>query len=117
MDHQRTGRHSAFLRPARRQGSGHETAGTRQPDFVVRSPVCRQDDAGGRRSVLGRLTATKRASGQAISYRIAHFIQFRDEKVVDYVSIIDSFDAVEQLLRYSLDAYDGYRVEGDIVTV
>jgi hypothetical protein len=33
------------------------------------------------------------------------------------VSIIDSFDAVEQLLRYSLDAYDGYRVEGDIVTV
>ncbi|MGB8110843.1 MAG: nuclear transport factor 2 family protein [Pseudolabrys sp.] len=72
---------------------------------------------GDRAAVLGRLTATKRASGQAISYRIAHFIQFRDEKVVDYVSIIDSFDAVEQLLRYSLDAYDGYRVEGDIVTV
>ena len=65
-------------------------------------------------AVLGRLTATKRTSGQAISYRIAHFIQFRDEKVVDYVS---SFDAVEQLLGYSLDAYDGYRVEGDIVTV
>ncbi|MGC1848332.1 MAG: nuclear transport factor 2 family protein [Pseudolabrys sp.] len=72
---------------------------------------------GDRAAVLGRLTATKRASGQAISYRIAHFIQFRDEKVVDYVSIIDGFDAVEQLLRYSLDAYDGYRVEGDIVTV
>jgi ketosteroid isomerase-like protein len=72
---------------------------------------------GDRAAVLGRLTATKRASGQAISYRIAHFIQFRDEKVVDYVSIIDSFDAVGQLLRYSLDAYDGYRVEGDIVTV
>lgn len=72
---------------------------------------------GDRAAVLGRLTATKRASGQAISYRTAHFIQFRDEKVVDYVSIIDSFDAVEQLLGYSLDAYDGYRVEGDIVTV
>jgi hypothetical protein len=26
-------------------------------------------------------------------------------KVVDYVSIIDSFDAVEQLLGYNLDAY------------
>jgi ketosteroid isomerase-like protein len=51
---------------------------------------------GDRAAVLGRLTATKRSSGQAISYRIAHFIQFRDEKVVDYVSIIDSFDAVEQ---------------------
>jgi ketosteroid isomerase-like protein len=60
---------------------------------------------GDRAAVLGRLTATKRASGQAISYRIAHFIQFRDEKVVDYVSIIDSFDAVEQLLGYNLDAY------------
>ena len=72
---------------------------------------------GDRAPVLGRLTGTKRASGQAISYRIAHFIQFRDEKVVDYVSIIDSFDAVEQLLGYNLAAYDGYRVEGNVVTV
>ena len=30
--------------------SGHEIAGTRQPDFVVRPPVRRKDDAGGRRS-------------------------------------------------------------------
>ena len=59
---------------------------------------------GDRAAVLSRLTATKRASGQAISYRIAHFIQFRDEKVVDYVSIIDRFDADEQLLGYNLDA-------------
>ncbi|MFZ0669201.1 MAG: nuclear transport factor 2 family protein, partial [Pseudolabrys sp.] len=78
--------------------------------FVAKTMVVDGDRA----AVLGRLTATKRASGQAISYRIAHFIQFRDEKVVGYVS---SFDAVEQLLGYSLDAYDGYRVEGDIVTV
>jgi hypothetical protein len=67
--------------------------------------------------VLGRLVGTKRDGGHAISYRIAQFIQFRDEKVIDYVSIIDSFDAVEQMLGYSLDAYDGYRVEGNIVTV
>jgi len=33
------------------------------------------------------------------------------------VSIIDSFDAVEQLLGYNLDAYDGYRVEGNVVTL
>jgi ketosteroid isomerase-like protein len=72
---------------------------------------------GDRAAVLGRLTATKREGGRAISYRIAHFIQFRDEKVIDYVSIIDSFDAVEQMLGHSLDAYDGYRVEGNIVTV
>jgi hypothetical protein len=72
---------------------------------------------GDRAAVLGQLTATKRASGQAISYRIAQFIQFRDEKVVDFVSIIDSFDAVQQLLDYNLDADDGYRVEGNVVTV
>jgi ketosteroid isomerase-like protein len=51
---------------------------------------------GDRASVLGRLTATERASGQAISYRVAQFIQFRDKKVVDFVSIIDCFDAVGQ---------------------
>lgn len=72
---------------------------------------------GDRAAILGKLTATKRAGGRAISYRIAHFIQFRNEKVVDYISIIDSFDAVEQMLGYSLDAYDGYRVNGDVVTV
>ena len=72
---------------------------------------------GDRAAVLGRLTASKRDDGHAISYRIAHFIKFRDEKVVEYVSIIDSFDAVEQMLGYNLEAYDGYRVEGEIVTV
>jgi ketosteroid isomerase-like protein len=72
---------------------------------------------GDRAAVLGRLNAIKRNGGRAISYRIAHFIQFRDEKVIDYVSIIDSFDAAEQILGYSLDAYDGYKVEGNIVTV
>jgi ketosteroid isomerase-like protein len=72
---------------------------------------------GDRAAVLGKLAATKRDGGRAISYRIAHFIQFRDEKVIDYVSIIDRFDAVEQMLGYSLDAYDGYRVDGNIVTV
>ena len=75
--------------------------------------VCSSDRA----AVLGKLAATKRDGGRAISYRIAHFIQFRDEKVIDYVSIIDSFDAVEQMLGYSLDAYDGYRVDGNIVTI
>jgi len=72
---------------------------------------------GDRAAVLGRLTATKRASGEAISYRIAQFIQFRDEKVVDFVSIIDSFHAVQQLLGYNLDADDGYWVEGNVVMV
>lgn len=106
MDHQRTGRHSAFLKLP-----GRDSPTLLSDRRVVAKTMLVDGDSA---AVLGRLTATKRTSGQAISYRIAHFIQFRDEKVVDYVS---SFDAVEQLLGYSLDAYDGYRVEGDIVTV
>ena len=38
--------------------------------FVAKTMLVDGDSA----AVLGRLTATKRASGQAISYRIAHFI-------------------------------------------
>ena len=72
---------------------------------------------GNNAAVLARLTATKRDDGHAISYRIAHFIKFQEEKVVEYVSIIDSFDAVEQMLGYNLDAHDGHRIEGDIVAV
>jgi ketosteroid isomerase-like protein len=72
---------------------------------------------GDRAAVLARLTATKRDDGHAISYRIAHFIRFRDKRVVEYVSIIDSFDAVEQMLGYNIETSDGSRVQGDLVTV
>ncbi|HZP71001.1 MAG TPA: nuclear transport factor 2 family protein [Pseudolabrys sp.] len=72
---------------------------------------------GNHAAVLGRLTATKRGDGHAISYRIAHFIKFNDRKVIEYVSIIDSFDAVEQMLGHNIEAHDGYRVEGGVVAV
>ena len=72
---------------------------------------------GNQAAVLARLTGTKREDGHAISYRIAHFVKFRDEKVIEYVSIIDSFDAVEQMLGYNLDAHDGYRFDGKVVAV
>ena len=72
---------------------------------------------GDRAAILGKLNATTSNGGRAISYRIAHFIQFRDEKVINYVPIIDSFDAAEQMLGYSLNAHDGCHVEGNIVTV
>ena len=72
---------------------------------------------GNQAAVLARLTGTKCEDGHAISYRIAHFVKFRDEKVIEYVSIIDSFDAVEQMLGYNLDAHDGYRFEGKVVAV
>jgi ketosteroid isomerase-like protein len=68
---------------------------------------------GDRASVLGKLTATKREGGHAISYRTAHFMQFRDNKLVEYISIIDSFDAVEQVLGRALDVHDGRAAAGE----
>ena len=73
---------------------------------------------GDRAAVYGKLTAVLRDGGRSISYRIAQFIQFRDEKVVEYSSIIDSFDAVEQVLGHPLDVREGQSANGgDLVAV
>ena len=61
---------------------------------------------GDRAAVLAQFVGTKRLGGRAISYRTTHFIRFRDEKVIEYLSIIDSFDAVEQMLGHSLALQD-----------
>jgi len=57
---------------------------------------------GDRAAVFGKLTASRGDIGRKISYRIAQFVRFENEKVVDYISIIDSFDAVEQVLGQQL---------------
>jgi ketosteroid isomerase-like protein len=45
--------------------------------------------------VFGKLMASLGDIGRKISHRIAQFVRFENGKVVEYVSIIDSFDAVE----------------------
>jgi len=63
---------------------------------------------GERVASLFRLTARRRADGRVISYRLAHFLHFRDGKIIENVSIIDSFDAVEQVIGHSLDVHEGH---------
>jgi ketosteroid isomerase-like protein len=58
---------------------------------------------GDRAATLNRITAVQRATGRTISYRSAQFIRFRDGQVVEYRSIIDSFDAAEQVLGHPID--------------
>jgi ketosteroid isomerase-like protein len=73
---------------------------------------------GDRAAVLGKLTAKRRDVGHVISYRIAQFLCFRDEKLVDYVSIIDSFDAVEQVLGRPLVRHENRLPEnGNVVSL
>jgi ketosteroid isomerase-like protein len=73
---------------------------------------------GDRAAVFGKLTASRRDAGHAISYRIAQFVRFQGEKVIEYMSIIDSFDAVEQVLGHALDVREGQSLNGsDLVAV
>ncbi len=61
---------------------------------------------GNRVATLNRLSARRAEDGRVISYRLAHFLHFRDGKVVENVSLIDSYDAVEQVLGHPLAARD-----------
>ncbi|MGH6664240.1 MAG: nuclear transport factor 2 family protein [Pseudolabrys sp.] len=53
-------------------------------------------------ATLNRLWANRTVDGRVISYRLAHFLRFRGGKVVKNLSLIDSFDAVEQVLGHPL---------------
>jgi ketosteroid isomerase-like protein len=72
---------------------------------------------GDRAATLSRLSG-RRNDGRAISYRIAQFIRFCDGKVTDYCSVIDSFDAAEQVLGHRIEL-DGIARPGvgDMVAV
>jgi len=61
---------------------------------------------GDRAALLNRLTARRRADGRSIGYRFAHFLRFKEGKVIETLSIIDTFDAAEQMLGHALAPHD-----------
>jgi len=74
--------------------------------FRVRSFVRDQTLIDGERvATLNRLTAQSR-DGRVISYRLAHFLRFQDGRIAELLSLIDSFDAVQQVLGHPLAAHD-----------
>jgi ketosteroid isomerase-like protein len=54
-------------------------------------------------ATLSRFHATHAQTGRQISYRCAHFMRFRNDKLVWYRGLIDSFDATEQMMGHELD--------------
>ncbi|HEX3858832.1 MAG TPA: nuclear transport factor 2 family protein [Pseudolabrys sp.] len=67
---------------------------------------------------LSRLSAVSQKDGRAISYRVAQFIRFANEKVVEFMSVIDSFNAVEQVLGHSIDLAESQpEDEGNLIAV
>jgi ketosteroid isomerase-like protein len=72
---------------------------------------------GDRAAMLSRQSSRRAVDGRTVSFRVANFMRFRDGKLVDNLSLIDSFDAVEQVLGHPLALPDGARGDGDVVAV
>jgi ketosteroid isomerase-like protein len=53
-------------------------------------------------AVLARLPGMKH-DGRAICFRLSHFVEFLDGRIVTLMSIIDSFNAVEQITGHAID--------------
>lgn len=57
---------------------------------------------GDRAAALNFQTSRRRADGRVVTYRFAHFFRFKDGKVIETTTIIDSFNAAEQVLGHAL---------------
>ena len=77
------------------------------PDFMLVD--------GDRASVLARVSAVRRSDNRNISYRTAQFLRFVDEKLVEFFAVIDSFNAVEQVLGHAIDVQNGNTIVADNV--
>ncbi len=58
---------------------------------------------GDRAATYLKLTGYLQATGRVISYHCGQFVRFQDDQVICFRSIIDSFDAAEQVLGHHID--------------
>ena len=57
-------------------------------------------------AMLHRQSSRRTEDGRVINYRVANFIRFQDGKIIQNLSLLDTFDAVEQVL--------GQRIQFDL---
>jgi ketosteroid isomerase-like protein len=60
---------------------------------------------GNRAGVFSKVSAVQKNTGRVIAYHCAHFVVFRQDKVVSMQGVTDTFDVVEQLVGYRIDPY------------
>lgn len=72
---------------------------------------------GNRGAALTRLTACLAADGRTVSFRVANFFRFQDGKVIENMSLMDSFDAAEQLLGHAIDVGDAPPLADDNIFI
>jgi ketosteroid isomerase-like protein len=69
-------------------------------------------------AALNRVRARHSSDGRLISYRIANFMRFRDRLCISNLSLLDSFDAAEQVLGHSLATGEATCArEGDLIAI
>lgn len=68
---------------------------------------------GDRAATLNRLAGHHGSDGRVISYRLAHFMRFEDGKLIENLSFIDTYDAVEQVLGHPLAPVEAHPIDTD----
>jgi ketosteroid isomerase-like protein len=58
---------------------------------------------GDRAAAFNRLAAIQSGTGRTITYQRAEFFLFSDNKILVYRSVLDSFDAAEQMLGHAIN--------------
>jgi ketosteroid isomerase-like protein len=77
---------------------------------------------GDRAASFSRLAATLHDTGRIITYQRAEFFQFRDNKIMTYHAILDSFDMAEQMLGHAINtsltnAPSDFAISGDRIAL
>jgi ketosteroid isomerase-like protein len=69
-------------------------------------------------AMLHRQSSRRTADGRVINFRVANFIRFRDDKIVNNLSLLDTFDVVEQVLGHRIEI-DGIKIamSGDLIAI
>jgi ketosteroid isomerase-like protein len=75
---------------------------------------------GNQLAMLHRQSLRRTVDNRVINFRVANFIRFRNDKVVQNLSLLDSFDAVEQVMGHRIEfSAAGRRVAdtGDLAVI
>ena len=75
-----------------------------------------------RAASFSRLTAVLHDSGRTITYQRAEFFQFRDNKIIGYRAVLDSFNMAEQIVGHAIntsltDAPSDFAVSGNRIAL
>jgi len=71
----------------------------RMTDFEVEHIVVQGD----RVAAYGQVRARQRDTGRSLCFRGAHFLRFRNGKLIAFRGIADTFDAAEQVVGHPID--------------